>query len=337
MSWFIASITLIVMALVWWLMNAAERADITAGLGQRRRTWLALFVLIWAPTITLAPLPGWLPRWWLLVGLGFAWAIFVAVYWQRTVVPAINLQPAPLPRWAPPHAFVTPATPIPGSQVPEADGERDEGIRRTYRWHYTPRHGMPVEQTIELELDATRYAAARAEPRRPVGDWAHYAQADMPELDHLAASFYELHKGRAWTSLEQASNVLCFTQRVIRYEYDADSTPAPEWPRYPIETLVDGVGDCEDDVILAAAVLKRLGFEVALLYYPGHCALGVAGADHLPGEYVTDSRTGLHYFYGETTAKDWRLGVVPVNYRGLAPTQIEPVHRIVDTTTPIGA
>ena len=46
---------------------------------------------------------------------------------------------------------------------------------------------------------------------------------------------------------------------------------------------VGGSGDCGDDVILTAAVLKRLGFDAALLYYPGHCALGVAGAD------------GLHY------------------------------------------
>ena len=60
---------------------------------------------------------------------------------------------------------------------------------------------------------------------------------------------------------------------------------------------MEEVGDCEDDVILTAAVLKRLGFDVALLYYPGHCALGVVGARGLPGTYVVHE--GKEYFYGK--------------------------------------
>lgn len=151
----------------------------------------------------------------------------------------------------------------------------------------------------------------------------------MPEVDQLATEFYRLHQGREWSTLLQASNVLCFTQACITYRRDEDTTPAPEWPRYPIETLMDEASDCEDDVILTAAVLKRLGFDVALLYYPGHCALGVAGAAGLPGAYVVDARTDLHYFYGETTAEGWHLGEVPASYGGQSPETIEVVQRVV--------
>jgi hypothetical protein len=94
---------------------------------------------------------------------------------------------------------------------------------------------------------------------------------------------------------------------------------------YPLETLLDGVGDCEDAVILAAALLKRLGYDVALLYYAGHCALGVAGAEGLPGDFVEDPQTGVRYFYGETTSEGWSLGQVPSRYREMEIAGIEVV------------
>lgn len=90
-------------------------------------------------------------------------------------------------------------------------------------------------------------------------------------------------------------------------------------------------GDCEDDVILAAAVLKRPGFDVALLYHPGHVALDVAGAGGLPGEYVSilDGKKTLKYFYGETTAEDWLLGEVPKHYHEQKPSVVEKIRRLV--------
>ena len=126
--------------------------------------------------------------------------------------------------------------------------------------------------------------------------------------------------------------VLSCIQQNIEYTYDADTTQADEWPRYPIETLMDETGDCEDDVILTAAVLKRLGFDPVLLYYPGHCALGVAGADGLSGDCVTHSAEGreIKYFYGETTVEGWHLGQVTQRYRGQRPEMVEKVERMID-------
>ena len=92
---------------------------------------------------------------------------------------------------------------------------------------------------------------------------------------------------------------------------------------------MDEKGDCEDDVILTAAVLARLGFQVALLYYPDHCALGVAGAENLPGEFVEDPARGRRYFYGETTADGLHIGEVPKEYRGTRPEMIEPVEILI--------
>ena len=104
-----------------------------------------------------------------------------------------------------------------------------------------------------------------------------------------------------------------------------DSTGHADWPRYPIETILDETGDCEDLAILCSAIIARLGFSVVLLHYPGHLAFGVAGADHLKGEYIVEPGTGRRYYYGEATAENWHLGQIPPKYRELSPEAILPV------------
>ena len=49
-----------------------------------------------------------------------------------------------------------------------------------------------------------------------------------------------------------------FVQDCIVYEYDSDTTGQDEFPRYPIETLYERRGDCEDTSILMAALLKAI-------------------------------------------------------------------------------
>ncbi|MCG7854660.1 MAG: hypothetical protein MIO88_02270 [Methanoregulaceae archaeon] len=58
-------------------------------------------------------------------------------------------------------------------------------------------------------------------------------------------------------------------------------------PKYPIETFVDGVGDCDDKSMLLAGLLAREGYAVSLLYFEpeNHMAVGVA----CPGEPYRDT------------------------------------------------
>ena len=59
--------------------------------------------------------------------------------------------------------------------------------------------------------------------------------------------------------------------------YDTDGTLTA--PKFPIETYVDGRGDCDDKSLLLAALLAREGYSVALFYFKpeAHMALGVKG------------------------------------------------------------
>jgi len=48
-------------------------------------------------------------------------------------------------------------------------------------------------------------------------------------------------------------NALAFVQKSVSYQLDPAGS---EYPRYPVETLVDGVGDCEDSAILYASIVR---------------------------------------------------------------------------------
>lgn len=88
-----------------------------------------------------------------------------------------------------------------------------------------------------------------------------------------------------------------------------------EYPKYPVETLVDKGGDCEDTAILAAALLQATGYDAILLRLEspiegeaGHMAVGVA----IPGvsSGYSYSYGGETYYYLETTSA-WPAGDMP--------------------------
>jgi hypothetical protein len=80
-------------------------------------------------------------------------------------------------------------------------------------------------------------------------------------------------------------------------------------PKFPVETLVENGGDCDDKSLLLAALLAREGYNVTLFYFDEekHTAVGVADADF---PYLS---TG--YAYIETTSSSY-IGIAPVGLEG---------------------
>ena len=89
-----------------------------------------------------------------------------------------------------------------------------------------------------------------------------------------------------------------------------------EWPKYPIETLYEGTGDCEDTCILLVAMVKEIGYDCVLLSYDNHVAVGIPGDDSIKGGYY--SYKGTRYYYVETTSENWKIGEVPEAVNGAA-------------------
>ena len=119
------------------------------------------------------------------------------------------------------------------------------------------------------------------------------------------------------SSLERANCVLKFVQS-IPYVYDIDNKGVSDYWNYPYETLWDQKGDCDDHAILYAALMKAMGYKVAILILPGHMAVGldVSGAS---GTYYMVS--GVKYYYCEATAivggswqNQYNIGQIPSGY-----------------------
>ena len=78
-----------------------------------------------------------------------------------------------------------------------------------------------------------------------------------------------IDKTDGMSEYDRINVLLAFTQ-YIEYQYDADSMGQDEYWKYPVETLFDENGDCEDTSILFAAIGKAMGYDTAVMLFSGH-------------------------------------------------------------------
>jgi len=213
------------------------------------------------------------------------------------------------------------------------DPEDPDIVQKVFHWKFRPKgSSKEVEQSINLNISTKRFEYLRRHARFG-NKWSCYAEMESPELHILAAQFQKLHTEQNWSTFNQAYNVLSFVQSCISYSKDIETTGHEDWARFPIETIMEETGDCEDVAILCASILARLGFQVVLILYKTdmyHLGFGVAGADSLKGEYVIDPNTGRKYYYGEATGESWHLGQIPHEYREIEPEELLPVNLLID-------
>ena len=199
----------------------------------------------------------------------------------------------------------------------------DNVWRITYNWKYTRSdRKTPDFFEIVIDVDKKDYNNFVATPRHS-GDWHLYAESDCSALDQIVRQLKMIHKGEKFNAFDEAGNVLKFVQSFISYRYDKETTLYTDYPRFPLETLWDRVGDCEDVAILCGAILARLGHRVALLLYhgnPAHLAFGVeASKNQQHFQVIKDPKYAHTYYYGEATNKSWLLGEIPENYQNTTP------------------
>jgi len=197
-------------------------------------------------------------------------------------------------------------------------------LRKWYTWEFPTRPGLsrrlPGSRFFtELWVNRQRYIHYQGRPRQlSPNHFDSYVTLSTPEIEMLAGQLAQLGQNQQLSAYEQLCNTLAFVQQNIRYTDDLclETGRLIEYPKYPLETLVEKKGDCEDQSILAAALLAAMGYEVALLILPIHVALGVAGFDNRPGSRVVHRANGVRYLYTETTAANWLPGEVPLEFRG---------------------
>jgi len=243
-----------------------------------------------------------------------------------TKVEPRQLEPARVP-YVPKRMLpeeLTPAT----SQGPRRESPQpQEGVEtKTYSWTYYRTGTESCPQSHNLLILIERYRRFRdknpSRQRQPQGpDFPEFATNGITsEVLEMAKYFIEATQQYDWSHYDEISNVICFVQD-FPYSLDEESVSIAEYWRYPIESLYDETGDCECKSILAAALLRALGYEVIMLLIPphgdqpGHAAIGVTGTEGIPIQYHFLPYRGKRYFYCETTAEGWKVGEVPAEYR----------------------
>ena len=164
--------------------------------------------------------------------------------------------------------------------------------------------------------------------------YEYYSGLDRLILEDYAAYIFDLYdddfidflRNRLMSitditgDIERINFIASFVQR-MEYAEDDENDETCEYPRYPVEMLVDEQGDCEDKAILVAALLDSLAYNVSLLRLPNHMAVGV----HLDENASVFDYYIDEYYYLEATRFPSPLGSVPSEYKDLTNVTIHPL------------
>mgnify|MGYP001142143288 FL=1 len=184
--------------------------------------------------------------------------------------------------------------------------------------------GAPV--TIDVVVDGGLYAGAAAAAKTVTrfgnareNDWIEDYYPAFVDEEHqeafyanVLAAFRNVRTERSLDADRYAELLVVFVQS-LTYETD----PVDLLPKYPVETFVEGVGDCDDKSLLLAALLSREGYSVSVLLFEPeqHVALGIRSAG--------DGYASSGYDFIETTAPAF-VGMVPDSFAGGITLESDP-------------
>jgi predicted transglutaminase-like cysteine proteinase len=183
-----------------------------------------------------------------------------------------------------------------------------------YRWQYLG------SQTLKIPEVDWFYDYYKNIDRFNIIDYATYVfdRYDDSYIEFLANQLLSLKNLK--TNIEKINFIASFVQ-AIEYKKDDPENETYEYPRYPLETLKEKRGDCEDKAILTAALLESLGYNVSLIRLPQHMAVGVYLNETIFGySYYIDQ-----YYFLETTTLSMPLGKIPLEYQGTSNVTVYPI------------
>lgn len=194
-------------------------------------------------------------------------------------------------------------------------------VTRTYEWTFDKK-----TYSIELDIDyddllyarGIYKASERQQESSHVRDktFVTYSYTDKvmaPYMEELVDKLVkELNKNYSTVSESTLLGYLLAFTQYIEYQSDEEYMGTSEYWKFPLETLYDQGGDCEDTSILFIALahecrtVYNMSYKVALQLLPGH----MAGAVKLTTS-VTKNTNPEGYTYGETTVTGYSLGEIP--------------------------
>jgi hypothetical protein len=233
-------------------------------------------------------------------------------------------------------------------QVAGQIDQTEQYCNKSFAWDYNGNYW-----TWNLSIPMAVYDAYKSVPvSTRTGDgpagYGFCTTTKDPYIQSLAEELNETTNSEGYNSYDQVSFVLAFVQS-LPYTSDNVTEGYNEYPRFPIETLVDGGGDCEDTSILFATLTLILGYGTVYINPPDHYAVGILG-DHLGGTYWTYPKdSNKTYYFCETTGNGFKIGELPDEFQGesayiypidenkqyVSDITILPTPKQIQTTSPI--
>ncbi len=197
----------------------------------------------------------------------------------------------------------------------KAAAQTDETYDKSFAWNYNGKYW-----TWNLSIPQSLYDTYKTVPvsnrtaNGPEG-YGFLTTTDDYYIKILAQKLNETANQQGYNSFDKVSFVLAFVQS-LPYTSDSVTTDHDEYPRFPIETLVDDGGDCEDTSILFATLTLIMGYGTVYINPPDHYAVGVLG-NNLRGTYWTHPDDSNNtYYYCETTGDNFKIGQLPEEFLG---------------------
>ena len=139
-------------------------------------------------------------------------------------------------------------------------------------------------------------------------------------------SFYFQNLHNSFPEDEEMANAILDIVHTLEYKLDPEVV---EDVRYPDETLIEGCGDCEDLVMLCAAMFEGNGLDAIFIVWEEHAQAGV----YLKNPPKTDSGTpwsvtynNKKYYICESTGDyNWDVGDITVEQQNQSPVIIHDV------------
>jgi len=189
------------------------------------------------------------------------------------------------------------------------------GYLKSFKWSY-----MFDDYQFSYNFDPKRYSyyVSQSHKISNYRDYLNFVTVDEPALIDIAYILHNMSEEENLDSEEEINFILSFSQS-LKYSEDNITSGVGEYPRYPIETLVDQTGDCEDTSALLISLVEILGFNASIILIPeawegyGHAAVGINVTGATGVHYILNEGKSneISYYYAETTAPGWRLGEMP--------------------------
>jgi hypothetical protein len=183
---------------------------------------------------------------------------------------------------------------------------------KEFKWSY-----KGLDWTWSLDIPKALYEAYKSVPvstrlRYQASGYGLLTTTNDAYLQMVAEKLKEASSQEGYESYDEVSFVLAFIQS-LPYTSDSVTSGYDEYPRFPLETLVDNGGDCEDTSILFATLTLIMDYGTVYISPPEHYAVGILGEEGLPGYYWT--LNDKLYYYCETTGDGWKIGDLPPEFQ----------------------